>query len=105
MRIVVWFSALLLLGSLTGASSARQGASPPSKTALPTSGLVLQRSTHPGAFYGVTGRRSAVFGYEHRGFEAWTYPLQILDEFRLSFALEGYPLPVAAEDLLATVTV
>ena len=75
------------------------------KGPLADSGLSLERRTHPGAFFDVTGRRAAVFGYEHRGFEAWIYPLQILEDFRLSFSLEGYPLAVPAEDLLASITV
>ena len=75
----------------------------PRKTDLPDAGLSLQRRTHPGAFFDVAGRRAAVFGYEHRGFEAWIYPLKILEDFRLSFSLEGYPLAVPAEDLLASI--
>ena len=51
------------------------------------------------------GRRAGVFGYEHRGFEAWIYPLKILEDFRLSFSLEGYPLEVPAEEMLANVRV
>ncbi len=31
--------------------------------------------------------------------------MKILEDFRLSFSLEGYPLEVPAEDLLASVTV
>jgi glycogen debranching enzyme len=73
------------------------------KTPLSASGLSLERPTHPGAFFDVLGRRAAVFGYEHRGFEAWAYPLKILEDFRLSFSLEGYPLDVPAEDMLATI--
>jgi glycogen debranching enzyme len=72
---------------------------------LAAGGLSLERRTHPGAFFDVLGRRAAVFGYEHGGFEAWTYPMKILEDFRLSFTLEGYPLDVPAEDLLASVTV
>ena len=70
---------------------------------LASSGLSLERRTHPGAFFDVAGRRAALFGYEHRGFEAWIYPLKILEDFRLSFSLEGYPLAVPAEDLLASI--
>jgi glycogen debranching enzyme len=73
------------------------------KVPLASSGLSLERRTHPGAFFDVAGRRAAVFGYEHRGFEAWIYPLKILEDFRLSFSLEGYPLAVPAEDLLASI--
>ena len=49
----------------------------------------LDRPTHDGAFFDVIGRRSALFGYEHRSIEAWIYPLKILDDFSLSFGLEG----------------
>jgi glycogen debranching enzyme len=73
------------------------------KTPLGESGLSLERRTHSGAFFDVLGRRAGVYGYEHRGFEAWVYPLKILDDFRLSFSLEGYPLDVPAEEMLATI--
>jgi glycogen debranching enzyme len=78
---------------------------PPLKHELTAGELSLEHRTHPGTFFDVLGRRAAVFGYEHRGFEAWTYPLKIFEDFRLSFTLEGYPLEVPAEDLLASATV
>ncbi|HEX8338898.1 MAG TPA: hypothetical protein VF621_19420, partial [Pyrinomonadaceae bacterium] len=58
------------------------------KFPFPQSGLRLERRTRPGAFLDVLGRKSAVFGYEHRQLEAWAYPLQILDGFELSFRVE-----------------
>lgn len=82
--------------------------SPPSlipKFALQESGLKLERHTESGAFYDVTGRRSAVFGYENRASEAWVYPLKILDDFNLSFQLEGYPLEISASDIAAHIDV
>lgn len=75
------------------------------KSPLAASGLSLERRTHPGAFFDVLGRRAAMFGYEHRGFEAWAYPMKILEDFRLSFSLEGYPLEVPAEEMLASIRV
>ena len=42
---------------------------------MPKSGLELERPVRPGAFFDVVGRRSALFGYENRGLEAWAYPL------------------------------
>ncbi|HLL70763.1 MAG TPA: GH116 family glycosyl hydrolase [Pyrinomonadaceae bacterium] len=69
------------------------------------SGLELERAAHAGAFYAVTGRRAAAFGYEHRALEAWVYPLKILDDFRLSFQIEGYPLEFAGADTLARIRV
>ncbi|HST52313.1 MAG TPA: GH116 family glycosyl hydrolase [Pyrinomonadaceae bacterium] len=75
------------------------------KFPLAKSGLELERRTHPGAFLDVLGRKSAVFGYEHRQLEAWVYPLEVLDDFDVSFRLEGYPLELSAADTSATINV
>ncbi|HZG53846.1 MAG TPA: hypothetical protein VEZ40_17210 [Pyrinomonadaceae bacterium] len=72
---------------------------------LRRSGLELERAAQAGAFYAVTGRRAAAFGYEHRALEAWVYPMKILDDFRLSFQIEGYPLEFNGADTLARVNV
>jgi glycogen debranching enzyme len=68
-------------------------------------GFHLDRATHSGAFFDVVGRRSALFGYENRSFEAWVYPLKIVDDFALSFRLEGYPLDIAGRDIMASIQV
>ncbi|HEY3120877.1 MAG TPA: amylo-alpha-1,6-glucosidase, partial [Vicinamibacteria bacterium] len=73
--------------------------------AQPASGLELARRTQPGSFYAVTGRRSAAFGYENRGLEAWAYPLKLVEDFRLSFRLEGYPLDIEGTDTAASIRV
>ncbi|MGI8567036.1 MAG: hypothetical protein ACR2LZ_11210, partial [Pyrinomonadaceae bacterium] len=81
-------------------------APPPSftpKFTLRKSGAELERRTQAGSFFDVVGRRSAIFGYEHRAFEAWVYPLKILDDFRLSFQLEGYPLEIQAADIAVSI--
>ena len=75
------------------------------KFPFPQSGLRLERRTRPGAFLDVLGRKSAVFGYEHRQLEAWAYPLQILDGFELSFRVEGYPLEFKGSDTAALIDV
>src|SRR5215213_7076630 len=75
------------------------------KFPFPASGLRLERRTRPGAFLDVLGRKSAVFGYEHRQLEAWTYPLQILDGFELSFRVEGYPLEFKGSDTATLIDV
>ncbi|HEX8072006.1 MAG TPA: GH116 family glycosyl hydrolase [Pyrinomonadaceae bacterium] len=74
------------------------------KFALRRSGLELERAARAGAFYAVTGRRAAAFGYEHRALEAWVYPLKLLDGFELSFKLAGYPLELRGADTLVRVT-
>ncbi|HEY1403020.1 MAG TPA: hypothetical protein VGB05_02700, partial [Pyrinomonadaceae bacterium] len=72
---------------------------------LRKSGLELERAAQAGAFYAVTGRRAAALGYEHRALEAWVYPLKILDDFGLSFQIEGYPLEFSGADTLARINV
>src|SRR5690349_7162478 len=77
-------------GAADTAAGARPGPVP--RFDLPASGLELSRPTEAGKFFDVVGRRSAVFGYENRGLEVWAYPLKLIDDFRLAFQLEGYPL-------------
>jgi glycogen debranching enzyme len=74
------------------------------KFPLRRSGLELERAARAGAFYDVTGRRAAAFGYEHRALEAWVYPMKLLDGFELSFRLAGYPLELRGADTLVRVT-
>lgn len=75
------------------------------KFPISASGLELERHTHLNSFFAVTGRRSAVLGYENQPFEAWVYPLKILDDFKLSFQLEGYPLEIQATDIAVGINV
>jgi glycogen debranching enzyme len=101
------FLGLSLILHLCPASPAQAQASssPLPKFALRKSGLELERRTQAGSFYDVVGHRSAAFGYEHRGLEAWVYPLKILDDFELSFRVEGYPLEFRGADTLVRTSV
>jgi glycogen debranching enzyme len=67
--------------------------------------LELERHIRPGTFFDVLGRRSALFGYENSSFEAWVYPLKILDNFHLSFQLQGYPLDIQDIDIASSINV
>lgn len=71
----------------------------------PESGLVLARPTHAGTFFDVLGRRAAVFGYEGRPFEVWTYPLKLAGDVQLDFAIEDYPVPIDGLDAQASIEV
>ena len=72
---------------------------------LPKSGLELARHTESGKFFDVVGRRSAVFGYENRPLEAWVYPLKLIDDFKLSFQLQGYPLEIDGAQIATGIAV
>ena len=67
--------------------------------------MELQRPTHSGAFFDVVGRRAAFLGYENRTVEAWVYPLEVLDDFVLSFRLDGYPLEIDGRDIMSSIEV
>ena len=90
---------LVLMATATGADEAVPRFEPVS------SGLVLERPARAGRFFVVAGRQAAAFGYESRSLEAWAYPLKLVDDFRLSFQLQGYPLEIEGTDILASVAV
>ncbi len=84
---------------------AQSSSSLPPKSVLPGSGLELERRTQAGSFFDVVGRRSAAFGYEHRGMEVWVYPMKIADDFRLAFKIEGYPQEFEGAEVLTHINV
>ncbi|MCI0659451.1 MAG: amylo-alpha-1,6-glucosidase [Acidobacteria bacterium] len=77
----------------------------PPKFDLLKSGLELERRTQAGSFYDVVGHRAAALGYEHGRMEAWVYPLKVLDDFKLAFKIEGYPLEFDGADILTGINV
>lgn len=91
----------ILLGSLTIAAQDRFIP----KTQLPKSRLELSRRSQNGSFYDVVGRKSAAFGYEHRGMEAWVYPMKIVDDLEFYFKIDGYNIPFRGHDLLTAINV
>jgi glycogen debranching enzyme len=97
------FCCLCLWLMMLNDASAQSPAPGLPKFALRQSGLLLERPTRVGAFYDVVGRRAAAFGYEHRGMEAWVYPMKLLDSFELSFHIEGYPLDIEGADTLTRI--
>jgi glycogen debranching enzyme len=95
----------LLAPSLLHAAPApaQDGARLTPKSALKQSGPELERRAQSGSFFDVVGRKSAAFGYENRALEAWVYPLKIIDDFKLSFRLAGYPLEIHGPDIMVAV--
>jgi glycogen debranching enzyme len=75
-----------------------------SKFNLKKSGLELERRAQAGTFFDVLGRKSAIAGYENRSLEAWVYPLKVLDDFKLSFRLQGYPLDIQGAEIMTSIS-
>ena len=99
----VALAAVLFLGT----STLRAAPNPPflPRFEAPASGLELARHTESGKFFDVVGRRSAVFGYENRALEAWVYPMKLIDDFKLSFQLQGYPLEIDGAQIATGIAV
>jgi glycogen debranching enzyme len=95
-------SLLVLAAPLEGAEALTHAVT---RFPLASSGLELRRPALRGRFFDVLGRRAAVFGREGVGFEAWAYPLKLVDDFRLSFRLHDYPLDIEGNDVLAQIEV
>src|SRR5258707_829065 len=97
------------LAALPAFDSGAGAAAPPDNAVprfdLPRSGLELARHTESGKFFDVVGRRAAVFGYENRALEAWVYPLKLIDDFKLSFQLQGYPLEIDGAQIATGIAV
>jgi glycogen debranching enzyme len=103
-RSLIFVSICFLICACAANVSAQAASEITPKYEMTKSGLELQRPTRAGYFFDVAGRRSAVFGYENRAFEAWVYPLKILDDFTLSFNLQGYPLDIRGPDVQVGIT-
>lgn len=68
----------------------------------PPHSLQLSRADRPWEFISAVGTRAGLFGDESGRVEAWVYPLKILRNFHLEFAVEDRLIP--AESLARTVT-
>jgi glycogen debranching enzyme len=95
----------VILSSVASVVAAQTEPALVNKFTMKKSGLELERRTQLGSFFDVVGRRSAVFGYENRSFETWVYPLKLIDDFSLSFRLQGYPLDIHGPDITTAINV
>jgi hypothetical protein len=103
-----WAAAVAL-----AAAAAFAGAS---GTPAPPSGVVPRFAVEPNPialagpasaarFMEASGRRAAFLGREDGSFEAWAYPLKVLHDFQLAFAIAAYAEPIPAASLAATVDI
>src|SRR6266480_3315381 len=65
--------------------------------------LEISRAARPWEFLSAVGKRAGLLGNESGRVEAWTYPLKILRDLRLTILTEGREIP--AESLVRTVVV
>jgi glycogen debranching enzyme len=100
-----WICQAVLLSCFAQCAAAQVSPGLVKKFTLNRSGLELERRTQLGSFYDVVGRKSGIFGYENQSLEAWVYPLKVLDDFNLSFQLQGYPLDIHGPDITVAINV
>jgi glycogen debranching enzyme len=68
--------------------------------ALPASGAAWRSTAFSRKYFDVTGHRSAVLGWQNGRFEAWLYPIKVLQDFHLEFQLQGMLEPVKGDSLI-----
>lgn len=95
-------SAFLFLGTVllfcVPCIHARSTPAPPQDT---LAGMIWQADeTGMGRFLGVAGERAFVGGYNAPGLEVWTYPLQIVRHYHVSFRLEGEAKEIDGQSVL-----
>jgi GH15 family glucan-1,4-alpha-glucosidase len=73
----------------------------PSQPAPVAKRLELSRAARPWEFLAAVGKRAGLLGNEAGRVEAWTYPLKLLRDLRLTILTEGREIP--AETLVRTV--
>ncbi|TLY57239.1 MAG: hypothetical protein E6K48_15150, partial [Gammaproteobacteria bacterium] len=94
----------MLLGMLLGCASAL-GAQLEAGVPQPSSRLVWSSdATLPSRFISAHGRRAALFGYSENGLEAWAYPVQILNGYRVSFRQQGAATEIEGQAILRRIT-
>lgn len=96
------FVALLSVSASSAASSARTTVP---RFALDPSPIALTGPARPSEYMESSGRRAAFLGQEDGSFEAWVYPLKILHDFELAFAIAGYSEPIPATHLATEVEI
>jgi glycogen debranching enzyme len=87
----------LIFASCSAAPAAQNSA----RAVPPQKRLEISRAARPWEFLAAVGKRAGLLGNESGRVEAWTYPLKILRDLRLTILTEGREIP--AETLVRTV--
>src|SRR6266853_2673494 len=82
-------TALLLATGLLGGAAARK----PAQNFPAERKLEISRPARPWEFLSAVGKRAGLLGNESGRVEAWTYPLKILRDLKLTGLTEGREIP------------
>ncbi|MCX6546227.1 MAG: hypothetical protein NTV05_17680 [Acidobacteria bacterium] len=102
------------LGELDAQSQTPPPTAPPAAAATPATIPRFAREANPISLSGVarptrymeaSGRKAALLGREDGSFEAWVYPLKVLQDFGLSFGVPAYKDPIAGASLANSVDI
>jgi hypothetical protein len=98
------FGALLSVGE---AHQAKPAAALPvvKKFTIAESPIQISQPARRGKYIESGGRRAVLMGREEGMFESWVYPMKVVHDLRLAFAVEGYSYPLNAVDLAEWITV
>ena len=95
-----WPSAIAVF-LLHAGTPTRAGAQNSAQALAPQKNLEISRAARPWEFLAAVGKRAGLLGDESGRVEAWTYPVKILRDLKLTILTEGREIP--AETLVRTV--
>lgn len=96
---------LLALAVATPCAAADTPAGTVPRFAREANPIALAGAARPTRYMEASGHRAAFLGREDGSFEAWAYPLKILHDFHLSFAVAAYADPMADSSVASTVDI
>ena len=67
--------------------------------------IALTGPARPARYMEASGQKAAFLGREDGSFEAWVYPLKVLHDFNLSFAVAAYADPIPGTSLASDVDI
>jgi glycogen debranching enzyme len=67
--------------------------------------LEIQRAVDPVKPFTVAGEHGAILGDQNGVFEAWSFPVKVLSQFRIRAELNDYPVPIDVQQHAAGITV
>jgi hypothetical protein len=98
------FIALASLDAQVPAAS-RERAGPLARFAREPNPIALTGPARPSRYMEASGHRAAFLGREDGSFEAWVYPLKVLHDLNLSFAIGAYAEPIPGASLATSVDI
>jgi glycogen debranching enzyme len=86
-------------------AAAQKGSNGIERFAMHESKLTIHRNTEAEKSFTVAGARGLIVGLQNGTFEAWVLPIRLLSNLRITAEVQGYPVPIDANEQAAAIDV